>query len=113
MQSKIPDYGITGFTKQWNDGKALNALIDALHPGLAPNHASLPGSDAERCGAGIDLGHDTWGVPKLLDAEDLANPKVDEHSVMAYISYYRDIDPSKFVAKKGEFLDVRRDSLIP
>jgi hypothetical protein len=30
----IPDYHITGFSgKQWNDGKALNALIDALSPG--------------------------------------------------------------------------------
>jgi len=34
IKRKIPDYNITGFSgKQWNDGKALNALIDALSPG--------------------------------------------------------------------------------
>ena len=33
IKRKIPDYNITGFSgKQWNDGKALNALIDALSP---------------------------------------------------------------------------------
>jgi len=26
VQSKIPEYHITNFNKNWNDGKALNAL---------------------------------------------------------------------------------------
>ena len=43
IKKKIPDYDITGFSpKQWNDGKAVNAIVDALWPGTAPDHASLP-----------------------------------------------------------------------
>lgn len=30
VQSKIPEYNIQGFTKDWNDGKAINALISYI-----------------------------------------------------------------------------------
>jgi glutaredoxin-related protein len=101
VRSKIPEYNITGFKKDWNDGRALNALIDALGPGLAPGHKGLNPANAEKnTQSGIDLANDTWGVPKVIDGSDLANPKVDEQAVMTYISYFRDIDPSKRLKKQ-------------
>jgi len=32
------------------------------------------------------------GIPKILNPEDLANPRVDEQSVMTYISYFRNAE---------------------
>lgn len=37
IQSKVPDLPITNFTKDWNDGKAVGALVDAVAPGLCPD----------------------------------------------------------------------------
>ena len=33
IQSKVPDRPITNFTTDWNDGKAIGALVDAIAPG--------------------------------------------------------------------------------
>jgi len=99
VRSKIPEYNIQNFKKDWNDGRALNALCDALGPGLAPDHNSLnPNNGAENNQRGIDTAANTWGIPKLMDGKDLSNPRVDEQAVMTYISYFRDIDPSKRIA---------------
>lgn len=37
IQSKVPDLPITNFTTDWNDGKAVGALVDAVAPGLCPD----------------------------------------------------------------------------
>jgi len=34
IQNKIPDRPITNFTSDWNDGKAIGALVDAIAPGM-------------------------------------------------------------------------------
>ncbi len=45
IQSKIPDLPITNFTTDWNDGKAVGALVDAVAPGkmtvFAPSNNSI------------------------------------------------------------------------
>lgn len=33
IQTKLPDLPITNFTSDWNDGKAVGALVDAVAPG--------------------------------------------------------------------------------
>ena len=33
IQSKVPDLPIKNFTTDWNDGKAIGALVDACGPG--------------------------------------------------------------------------------
>ena len=37
IQSKVPDLPITNFTTDWNSGKAVGALVDAVAPGLCPD----------------------------------------------------------------------------
>jgi len=92
-------YPVDNFTKDWNDGKRLAALVDALSGGRFPNHAELPTEarqDRNRnCQEGIDKSFDMWEIPKLLDGEDMANPKLDQNSMMTYISYFRNLDPDK------------------
>jgi len=93
VQSKIPEYHITNFKSDWNDGKALNALTNALAPGSAPDHASLnPSRAVENCEKGMNAANNHLGIPKILAPEALANPRVDEQSVMTYISYFRNAE---------------------
>ena len=42
----------------------------------------------ENCDLGISRANDLLGVPKLISAEDMNNPKVDELSMMTYLSGY-------------------------
>ena len=41
------------------------------------------------------MAYNNLGIPKVMTAEDLANPRTDEHSVMTYISYFRNAQPKK------------------
>ena len=93
------NYPVDNFTKDWNDGRRLAALVDALSGGHFPNHRELPVEERKQrnnnCQEGIDKAFDLWEVPKLLDGEDMANPKLDQNSCMTYISYFRNLDPAK------------------
>eukprot|EP01118_Nematostelium_gracile_P013250 TRINITY_DN4985_c0_g1_i1.p1 TRINITY_DN4985_c0_g1~~TRINITY_DN4985_c0_g1_i1.p1 ORF type:complete len:439 (+),score=122.80 TRINITY_DN4985_c0_g1_i1:38-1318(+) len=96
VQSKIPEYNIQGFTKDWNDGRAICALNNALEPGLCPNHRNLDPKDGlNNATRGIDLGYNELGVPKVVLANEMVNPRVDELAMMTYISYYRDLDAKR------------------
>jgi filamin len=93
VQSKIPEYNITGFKKDWNDGRAVCALTNAIAPGSFPGHRNLdPSRSRDNCAAGINAAHDHLDIPKILEPEALANPRVDEQSVVTYISYFRNAE---------------------
>jgi len=93
VQSKIPEYNIQNFSKDWNDGRALCGLTNAIAPGSFTNHSSLNPSDkVNNCQKGIDTAYDALNIPKLLEAEDLSNPRVDEQSVMTYITQFRNAE---------------------
>jgi len=96
VRKKIPEYDIKNFTKDWNDGRAICALVDALEPGLCPNHRGLnPANSLQNAGQGIDMGFNNLGVPKIIEANEMVNPKVDEQAMMTYISYFRDYDQNR------------------
>lgn len=92
VQSKIPEYNITGFKKDWNDGRALCALIDALRPGMMPGHREMDPSDKEgNCRRGIEKAYDELDVAQLIRPDEMANPRVDQHAMMTYISQFRNL----------------------
>lgn len=97
VRSKIPEYNIKGFTKDWNDGRALCALVNALSGNtLCPEHRSLdPTKGRDNNDRGMALADEYFNVPRILAPEDLANPKIDEQSVMAYISFLRNATMTK------------------
>jgi len=96
VRKKIPEYDIKNFTKDWNDGRAICALVNALEPGLCPNHRGLNAANAlQNAGQGIDMGFNNLGVPKIIEANEMVNPKVDEQAMMTYISYFRDYDQNR------------------
>jgi len=91
VQSKIPEYNIKGFTKDWNDGRAICGLIEALSPGLVPDHKSLdPKNALANATRGIDTGDEKMGIAKLILPDEMTNPRVDDKAMMTYISQYRD-----------------------
>ena len=80
---------ITNFTTDWNDGIHLSALINYCQPGLIPNHASLdPSSRLENINNAMKLATEKFGIPQVMQPEDLAIDKPDELSVMTYLSYF-------------------------
>lgn len=89
VNSLIPEYGITNFSKDWNNGRPICAIVDYIRPGACPNHLALdPQNGLENCQLGMDLAERLLGIPKVVNPEDLNNPNVDELSVMTYLSYF-------------------------
>lgn len=89
IQSKLPDKPINNFTSDWNDGQAVGALVDALAPGLCPDWASWDPKNAQRnAKEAMDLASEWLGVPQLVTPEEMVNPKVDELSMMTYLSQF-------------------------
>jgi filamin len=85
----MPELSVSNFTTDWNSGVNLSALVDHIQPGLFPNYASLnPSNAVENCTKAMDVAEEHLTVPKILDPEDLANPLIDDRSVMTYISYF-------------------------
>jgi len=115
IQSKIPEYNITGFkqqlpspfirfsrdnvtikflgfTKDWNDGKAICALTNAMKPGLINDHKSA-GEPYDKAKQGIDTAYQQLGVDPLMHAEEMIHPKVDRMAMMCYLAQFRNIKP--------------------
>ncbi|XP_078677453.1 filamin-C-like isoform X42 [Branchiostoma floridae x Branchiostoma belcheri] len=89
VQAKVPDLPIKNFNKDWNDGKACGALVDACAPGLCPDWEDWnPNDKVKNCNEAMDLADKWLGVPKLLSPEDMASPHVDDLSVMTYVSQF-------------------------
>lgn len=91
VRSKIPEYNIQNFKGDWNDGRALCALNNALANGCCPEHQNLDRSKGQdNCARGMNLGQENFGIKPILSPDELNNTKVDEKAVMVYISAYRD-----------------------
>eukprot|EP01125_Pyxidicula_operculata_P021818 TRINITY_DN8667_c0_g1_i1.p1 TRINITY_DN8667_c0_g1~~TRINITY_DN8667_c0_g1_i1.p1 ORF type:complete len:745 (-),score=216.17 TRINITY_DN8667_c0_g1_i1:63-2297(-) len=89
VRSKIPEYNINNFTKDWQSGKALCALAEAVLPGqmnLPSDFSNNPITDAKM---GMDAAAENMAIPRILDPEDMVHD-ADELSNMTYISYFRD-----------------------
>lgn len=91
VQSKIPDYNIKNFSSNWNDGRAICALGEALLPGQCPNHKQMDPKDSHKnAETGLTNAKKNMGIPEIVGVEDMVHEGVDELSMMTYISYFRD-----------------------
>jgi len=94
VRSKIPEYNIQNFKKDWNDGRALCALNNALKNGVCPDHQGLdPNNGEANCAKGMGLGEENFGIKPILSPDEMNNARVDEKAMMAYISEYRYAEP--------------------
>lgn len=89
FRSLLPELDITNFTTDWNDGIALHALVEHLKPGASPEWRKLNRSDrVENCRRAMVIAKDQLNVPRVISAEDFADPALDELSSMTYLSYF-------------------------
>ena len=89
VSASISGYNIENLTTDWNDGRALCALVDSIQPGLCPNHRELDATKGlENCRLGMRLAEEHLDIPQILDPEDLSSKQVDDLSVMTYLSYF-------------------------
>eukprot|EP00918_Siedleckia_nematoides_P105694 GHVU01230790.1.p1 GENE.GHVU01230790.1~~GHVU01230790.1.p1 ORF type:complete len:2480 (+),score=363.92 GHVU01230790.1:158-7597(+) len=89
VQNKIPDRPITNFTTDWNDGTAIGALVDSVAPGLCPDWEDWePKTNKKNATEAMDAAEQWLEVPQLIRPEEMTNPKVDELSMMTYLSQF-------------------------
>ncbi|KAL5250135.1 hypothetical protein ACHWQZ_G016012 [Mnemiopsis leidyi] len=92
----LPDgKSVRNFTTDWNDGVALCCMVEAVAPGLCPEYNSLdPNDKLENARLGLERAEQGLGVPKIIEAEDLVNPNIDELSVLTYVSLLKNATPT-------------------
>ena len=67
-QAFLPQSNITNFSTDWNNGIILSALIDKLHPGLIPDHASLdPNNGLKNIQYAMSMAQKKLDVPQVRD----------------------------------------------
>jgi filamin len=89
IQNKIPQLPITNFSRDWQDGRALGALVDNCAPGLCPEWVEWDPSDKlENATTAMNLAEDHLGVAQIIAPDEITNPHVDDHSVMTYLSQF-------------------------
>ena len=89
INTLVPDQKVTNFKTDWCDGRALCALVDRIQPGLCPHYATLsPSMALDNCEMGMRLAEENLEIPRIMDAENLSSPGIDELSVMTYLSYF-------------------------
>nr|XP_021330210.1 filamin-A isoform X3 [Danio rerio] len=89
IQNKVPELPITNFSQDWQDGKALGALVDGLAPGLCPDWESWDSVHrVSNTKEAMQQADDWLGVPQLIAPEEILDPAVDEQSVMTYLSLF-------------------------
>lgn len=106
LQTKLPkQMKIANFTSDWNDGRAIGAVLESCYPGLFPNWAERdPKNALENAKEAMDLAEEWLGIPQvrnnvmrfeikmiffqLIHPHEMINPQVDEQSMMTYLSQY-------------------------
>ena len=65
-QDQIPDHEVKNLTSDWNDGTLIAALVDALAPGLCPEHAIMDPKNAQQnASQAMKLAEDWLDVPQV------------------------------------------------
>lgn len=74
IQSKLPDLPINNFTSDWNDGRAVGALVDAIAPGLCPDWQTWDPKDAAQNAAeAMGLADDWLNIPQVGNSDSGCN----------------------------------------
>ncbi|KJH40811.1 hypothetical protein DICVIV_13224 [Dictyocaulus viviparus] len=89
LQSAIPEVKLTNLRTNWNDGRALSALLEYCHPGLCPEWKDLDSKQGlKNCERAIELASRYLGIPSIISATNLNSPNLDELSCITYLSYF-------------------------
>jgi hypothetical protein len=65
-----PDLPINNFTTDWNDGRAIGALVDSCAPGLYPEWQNNdPRNKAQNAREAMELAEQWLGIPQVIFAQ--------------------------------------------
>jgi len=92
VKSKLPeDLQMNNFSSDWNNGIALGCLVEAVKPGSFPDWRDMqPGNPLENATRAMEAAERCLGIPKVITPEEISFVRVDEFSVMTYVSYFPD-----------------------
>ena len=97
LQSKLNEHPIgppVNLTSDWADGRRIAALCDVLAPGSFPHAERIAnGNIFQNITDSIEAANIHLGVPKLLSPEDMLASKIDERSMMIYLSEFLQAKP--------------------
>ncbi|XP_061114993.1 filamin-A-like isoform X2 [Conger conger] len=89
IQNKVPDLPIANFSRDWQTGQALGALVDSCAPGLCPDwDAWDKEKPVDNAREAMQQADDWLGIPQVITPAEIVDPNVDEHSVMTYLSQF-------------------------
>ncbi|XP_072277321.1 filamin-B [Pyxicephalus adspersus] len=89
IQNKIPNLPITNFNQNWQDGKALGALVDSCAPAAHESNFVSSSNPVFRISVLHILKHFfKIYLLQVITPEEIIHPNVDEHSVMTYLSQF-------------------------
>jgi len=118
---RLPHLKVTNFKEDWQNGKAVGALVESVAPGLLPEWEDWNTDNPEEVKNNVEEAlevAETWlGVPQLLTAEEILNPEVDELSVMTYVAEFtkaklKEGAPLKQVTSKVKEISCRRKAQV-
>lgn len=94
VNKQIAPYGLTprqcrNFTRDFQNGEVLNALCDSLEPGLVDMKQVIGAAPMRNNAQALNIAESDLGIPPLLDPADIVAVP-EEHSMMAYVAYFRD-----------------------
>lgn len=90
VQKQIPEYNITNFRGDWNDGRAICALVNSINKRYCGDHKVDNGA-LENAQQGISTAERHLGIEPLVLANEMINKKVNEQAMMTYIAQFRNI----------------------
>lgn len=72
LQAKLPErITIGNFTSDWNDGRAIGAVLESCYPGLFPNWADQDPTNAlENARQAMDLAEQWLGIPQVNSSHE-------------------------------------------
>ncbi|GFR58891.1 filamin [Elysia marginata] len=101
IQETVCDLPINNLTTDWNDGKAIGALVNAFASaspdmslrGFCSEWKSFEPKDAvANITEVMCIAEKELKVPQVLSPQDMANPALDEMSLMIYLSKFLKLD---------------------
>ncbi|KAK6042787.1 hypothetical protein COOONC_19708 [Cooperia oncophora] len=98
-QSALPEMKLTNFRTNWNDGRALSALLEYCQSGLCPEWRGLdPEKGLANCERALKLANEYLNIPPIISAAHLNSPHLDELSCITYLSYLYDEELVRYQA---------------
>jgi len=98
---------ITNFDSCWQDGVALCALVHKFVPNAFDFHSLDRNNVIKNLEMAFDIAEKELGIPKVLDAQDVASSLPDEQSIMTYVSFF----PIYYNNKKKREEEIRQHEL--